>query len=548
MSYLNLMLAIVVVRGIDDRPEGGLADDSAASAMRRAVKSQLAEGRVGSALLAAQRSISENPDDASVRREFVSLHLSLARELIRVEDFATADRALAAIRAVDANAAEAGRLAGRIDAARRATPSTVAKADRWMTVEWFDPAFRAYGQAVALLPGREPEWRDRYLDAAVGAGDDHYFTKNFHEAFYRYDAAMQLYEKDGRPATGRLKSRWLQSMIHALSDDIDRVGYPPAYWKIVLGRVERAGSAVEMPAMYRWTVRGLALEDMGETGRAAEAYGRVSGRPVSDASREGLARVRASAIKRIRGAYDKSSSDRRRGVWSELDRGPWQVLEVGRFRIHHRNEGSARRLADALEFQFVRIAAILGRTPDEVPWARPCDVHLHADSRAFREATEQEGLVQAISVIRTRGANLESHVIHGSQDDPLLLSSSMPHELSHLMVGALTGYRPMPGALAEGLALHVEPRCRQIQFARVFSRLTRSRSVRALLRVGEFHPSESAFYAESHRLVAVLSGHGDVGLILELHRSGDNRVELARRFGFKSAGALDRAYLGRKAR
>ncbi len=121
---------------------------------------------------------------------------------------------------------------------------------------------------------------------------------------------------------------------------------------------------------------------------------------------------------------------------------------------------------------------------------------------------------------------------------------------SHMMVGVLRADQgDLAGAQrAYETALHVEPSCRQVQFARVFSRLTQSRSVRALLRVGDVHPSESAFYAESHRLVAVLSGHGDVGLILELHRSGDNRVELARRFGFKSAGALDRAYLGRKAR
>lgn len=539
---------MVLVSGTDDRPEGGIADDSAAAVMRRAVESQLAEGRVDSALLAAQRSFSENPDDTSVRGEFVSLHLALARESIRAEDFATADQALKAIRAVDANADEAGRLAGLIETARGKVPGAVAKAGRWMDVEWFDPAFRAYGQAVALLPAREPEWRYRYLDAAVGAGDDHYFAKNFHEAFYRYDAALRLYEKDGRPAPARLESRWLQSMIHALSDDIDRVGYPPAYWKIVLGRVERAHSATELPALFKWMVRGLALEDMGETGPAARAYGHVTGREILDTDRERPASVRASAIKRIRAKYDKALSDRRRGIWSEHGRGRWRVLDVGRFRIHHRNEGAAKLVAAALEFQFGRIAAILGYSADEVPWAQPCDFYMHADGRAFREASGQDGHVQAISVIRSRGADLESHAIHGSQDDPLLLSSSIPHELCHLMVGALTGYRPMAGALAEGLALHVEPRCRQVQFARVFSRLTEPRSVRTLLKVGELHPTEPTFYAESHRLVAVLSGHEEVGRILELNRSGGSRADLSRVFGFKSAGALDRAYLGRKAR
>lgn len=548
MSHLILLPAIVFFSGVDDRPEGSFADDSAAAALRREVESQLAEGRVDSALLAAQRALTEHPDDASVRGEFVSLHLALARELVRVEDFATADRALEAIRAVDANVAEAGRLAGRIESARRAAPGAVAKADHWMTVEWFDPAFRAYGQAVALLPSRESEWRSRYLAAAVGAGDDHYFSKNFHEAFYRYDAALQLYEKDGRPSPAGLESRWLQSMVNALSEDIDRVGYPPGYWKMVLGRVERAGSGDELPATYKWAVRGLALEDMGDYNGAAAAYGRVLGRPVTESSRAQIGPVRTAVIQRIREAYDVALSDRRRGVWAAAGQGAWQEKTTARFRIHHRNEEAADLVAEALAFHFARIAAILGRKPEDIPWVQLCDVYLHVDGKEFREATGQGRDVRAISVIRSRGPTLESHAIHGSQDDPLLLSSSLPHELCHLIVGAVRGYRPIAGALAEGLALHVEPRCRQVQYGRLFGRLTEPRPLSELLRIGDLHPPEPGFYAESHRLVSVLSTHGDVGQIALMDGAGGDRRDLARRFGFKGAAALERAYTGREKR
>lgn len=545
MQTRALALCIALLTAADDpAPPAG---SPAAAEMRTHVRAQLAAGRVDAALLAAQASLADHPDDRHVRREFVSLHLSLARGTLRTEDFATADRALAAVMKVDPGNPQARKLTGAIDGARRAAPHHVRQAARWLEHEWFDPAFRAYGQAIALLPDRRSEWDADFLRAAVGAGDDHYFTKNFHEAFYCYDAAIELHAARRRVPSNGLVSRWLQSMVHALARDIDRVGYPPDYWKLILSRLERVDVDTRADPMLAAIVRGIAHEDLGNLDKAGAQYGRVLGRPALGASAESVRRDRDRAIQRIRALYDPGLSRRRQGIWAKSAAGPWQKLQTDRFRIHHRNGEVAERVAAALRFHFDRIAALLGRAPAEIPWGKRADVYLHADADAFRESSGQRGNVQACSIIRRRGDTVEAIEIHAAQTDPLLLSTSLAHELTHLMVAAVIHHRSLAGALAEGIALHAEPRARRQQFSRLFARQKDPRGIKSLLGIGGSHPTEPAFYAQAHRLVAVLLPRGDISLILETRADMSDPKVLAREFGFKSALALQRAYLGRTA-
>ncbi|MFQ5423394.1 MAG: hypothetical protein ACE5F9_05375 [Phycisphaerae bacterium] len=525
----------------DDHPPPA---GSPAAALREQVKAQLAAGRVEAGLLVAQHALTDHPNDPSVRKEFVSLHVALARRMLLNEDFATANRALAAAREVAPDHPEVGRLIRAILRAQDIVPARLKQADRWLATEWFEPAFRAYRQALALVPERRERWTAQYLQAAIGAADDHYFTKNFHEAFYRYDAAVRIEQQADRRIPGDLIARWLQSLVHALSRDIDRVGYPPDYWKLILSRVHAADPDGQAHPTLGAMVRGLAYEDLGDLRRAAEAYGRVLGRPVVSLKPDLIRRGRSAALDRIRGLYDAKLSGRRRGIWQTAAGGPWQVLETPGFRIHHHNGEVAERVAAALRFHFDRIAIFLGRLPKRIPWSLPCDVYIHADVASFRRAIGQMGDVQAISLVRRRGDILDAHSIHALQTDPLLLSTSLAHELTHLMVGAATGYRPMAAALSEGVALQLEPACRHTQFRRLFAQQTAPRSLSRLLHRKELHPTDAVFYTGAHRLLDVLLARGKIEVILDQDTADANPAALARSFGFKSARALERAYKG----
>jgi len=461
---------------------------------------------------------------------------------VGAEDFIAAERALRSALKVDSNHAAARRLLGAIRTARRAAPERVERARRWIEVEWFEPAFNALRQAAALLPDRKNEWASSYRAAAIGAGDDDYFSKNFHEAFYYYDAAITLGEERSiRPASS-LIARWMQCMAHALAADIDQARYPPSYWKMAIRRAEGLGYDGEGAAGLMALLRGLAYENLGDAEQAAAEYGRVIGRPVVSIDADLIARSRKTALKTIRRWYDPNLSDRRDGVWSRNEHSEWQVLSRPGFRIHYRNAQAADLIASSAIFHFRRIADLLALDVEEVPWPVACDVFLHADEAAFREATGQPGPVRAISTIETQGGMLLRHTIHVHQRDPLLLSASISHELAHLIVGAVTSYRPGKAVLNEGIALHVEPECRHRQFGRLFGAIERPRRIQQLLTIGEMHPPEPGFYAEAYRLVSVLRRGGDLSRLVEGAGSGLNRTRLAKRFGYQSGKTLENAY------
>lgn len=513
--------------------------------LRQRIIEQLRAGRTDEALRTAQRSLAEHPGDSAAREEVISFCLSLARQKMTEENFSVAERALLAVLQIDENHPEAQRLTKAIRTSRRQTPRRVDEARRWITMEWFEPAFNTLRQAGALLPDRRREWARAYRSAAIGAGDDHYFTKTFHRAFYFYDAAMRLGDESAVKPSPSLASCWLQCMVHALAADVEHTVYPPDYWELTLRRAQSIKVPQEAGQELHAMLRGLSWENLGETRRALREYGRVVGRTPPRSGHRDIREHRAEALRTIRSQYDVRLSERRKGLWADHAAGDWQVLKTPRFLIHHRNDRVARRVADALNFHFERIARLMVLDPEEVSWPINADVYLHADGNALRRVIDQPEQVRAFSVIRHRGRNLQAHTIHAHQDDPLLLSASLSHELAHLMVGAVTEYHPFAAAMNEGIALQVEPACRHRQFDRLFGRLKTPRSITQLLKVDAVHPPDADFYAEAQRLSAVLSAYGDLGMMIQAGRAGMNERHLAKLFGFRSVKAMGSAYRSR---
>ncbi|MBX3396602.1 MAG: tetratricopeptide repeat protein [Phycisphaerae bacterium] len=535
-------LDIPLKRSAQAEPRAVAAALSAAEDLRQTAARLIAEEKIDAALEAAQRALQANPADDRVREEFVALHLALARRLVADERFALAEKTLEAAERAQPSDPEPRDLLHRIAAGRAAAPVRVETARKWLALEWYEPAFVTFRQAVALVPSHRREWLSSFYQASIGAGDDEYITKNFHTAAFHYDAALKLGDELGLAPTAALLDRWLQCLAHALARDIDRTIYPPEFWKLSLQRAATVGGTSPGSDRMLAVLRGLAYENLGEPGRAANEYARFLGRPATE-SAAAAQDLRNQVMASLRQRYDIDSCGRRRGFWQHADPGEPRVLPSDRFRIHHRNERVAELVAEAVRFHFARIADLLSLDIGEIPWQAPCDIFIHVDARSFREALGHGRDVRAASVIDSSGRRLVRHEIHLYQQDPMMLSASLSHELAHLMIAARNEYRPMPAVISEGLALHVEPKCRRRQFARLFHDLPRPRKLGLLLNISQTHPPEAEFYCEAYQFVDVLASRGGLGRVLEINDKEASLAQLTRLFQFASSADLEAAYL-----
>jgi len=541
-----MLFGMAVFMGIgqvraDDPETTTRATSAAAQRLRDELLRLLQQGDLDRAVARALNAASQS-QDAAVRAECVALLNSVARQSMRQDDYATADRALAAALRIAPKNDVARQMAKTVADERAESAAQLKNVAQWLELEWFEPPFRVLGRAMALSPERRDEWSADYARAAIGFGDDHYFTKNFRDAFYCYDTAIALVQAERKPISAALSARWLQSMVFALVDDVERATFSPDFWKMLMQRVNAATAAKQGDATLRLMIRGLAAEDAGHSTEANRAYFQVTG---VNADQPGLHTtgdaVRKAAINRIRQLYDPGLSARRSGPWRARLTGDWRVMVAPGFRIHHHNEHAAKQVAAALDFHFDRICKLLETPRDRLVWPTPCDVWIYSDKKHFADAVNPRSRdVLALSDIRIRGGKLDSHTIHVTQSDPMLLSSTLAHELTHLIVGAATGYRSLPGALAEGAALQAEPRARQIQFARLFRGLPRRRTAEALLQVGETHPVDTAFYAESANLAARLFARSGLAPLLSL-KDRPEATDVVSAFKFKDMNELEQA-------
>ncbi|NUQ48258.1 MAG: hypothetical protein HUU22_19770, partial [Phycisphaerae bacterium] len=268
---------------------------SATSPLSERLSELLRRGKLEEAIRTVQEAYRRSPNDAAIRAEFVQLHMALAERLLRDERFADAERAAQAALSVEPTHAAARRLIEAIATARRDVSARVDEARRMIRLEWFEPAYDTLRQASALFPERRLEWAGDLLAAAEGAGDDHYFCKNFAQAFHYYDAVKHA----GRPVADSLRQRWLQSMVFALADDIDHRDFPIEYWHKTVTTAEAFIGQRGDPVLA--LLRGLANEDLNDPRRAGENYAEAGGQrfavrdaealPLYEAHLDGLRRA-----------------------------------------------------------------------------------------------------------------------------------------------------------------------------------------------------------------------------------------------------------------
>jgi hypothetical protein len=188
--------------------------------------------------------------------------------------------------------------------------------------------------------------------------------------------------------------------------------------------------------------------------------------------------------------------------------GTWHVSSTANFQVHH--DGSwklAERVGIAAERARDSVAnRWFGE--EDADWAVPCRIFLHADGTGFARATGQAGSVPGYSFTETDGDRVVSRRIDLRSDHQRLLSSVLPHEVTHILLAYRFG-AVLPPWANEGMAILSEPEERVRRHLQDLPRYRRDGLLwrtRQLIEMSDYPTAQfyGPFYAQSVSLVEFL--------------------------------------------
>lgn len=542
-----VLLAAVAGIAFSQQPRPG-------AGLRARLERLVLSGQASDAVHLAQTELKAHPSDPDVRREYVDLHMTLARAWLDQRMFAECRTALDAVRRVDPAHPGAAALHAAIAAAFADAPHRIADVDRLLRLELFDAALDLVREIAALRPDLSPGLVSRERAAWLGAADDHYLARNFNEAFALYEQLLKL----DPAASADVHSRWAVALALALAESADDPPLPQDAAGRLLARAIDVLRRTNEPVLGQ-IIGGLCAERGGQLVEAGRAYAQALGvafeLPAADQRKAAIARLRQDAIERTRALYDVIRPRRRDGAWAVALADVWKRKSSEHFDVFARSELIADRVADALEHHLPRVEAWLGVHPDRAALPR-CEVRVYRDLAELEHATGAAGAARAVTHTKLRGDEIVSRTMSVFQADPWLLAATLPHELVHVVVAeqfapgrappttteslarravepAAAPIRPRL-ALDEGLAIQVEPAARRLQFRRLLD--AQRPALNTLLAAEQIESDEAAFYARAAALVELLTQRADVGAVLELAGAVHDDAWY-RHFGWDSAAA-----------
>lgn len=223
--------------------------------------------------------------------------------------------------------------------------------------------------------------------------------------------------------------------------------------------------------------------------------------------------------------------------------GPAQQLDTEHFVILHYNEALAREVAARAEAARDRILATLKLAG----WKGQARLFLHRTKAEYTAHTGQPewtgGFSRAMSE-DGRHARLE---IHSWQTSPRLLTSTLPHEITHLVLNCnLPEVSRLPVCLHEGFAVMLEPRFRADYFMGFLRLRLKSQSfipLAELLTRHDYPRDPEFFYAEGYALLEYLVQQKGLDAALKLFKAiaaqGQAREQVLKAFGADSLETLE---------
>jgi hypothetical protein len=142
-------------------------------------------------------------------------------------------------------------------------------------------------------------------------------------------------------------------------------------------------------------------------------------------------------------------------------------------------------------------------------WEPRCDIYLHADARAYSQATRQSEHTPGNTTVARRGSTVLSRRIDLHVDEVNLLNAVLPHETTHAVLAGRFGPFDLPRWADEGMAVLSEPPERLARYLRGLPQYRQAGQVFAVQQLMQLPgwPDErviSAFYAQSVSLVDFL--------------------------------------------
>jgi hypothetical protein len=190
----------------------------------------------------------------------------------------------------------------------------------------------------------------------------------------------------------------------------------------------------------------------------------------------------------------------------------WQVHQTANFRIFHCDSTLAGRAAQVAESVRTAQARRWGSSAMHTSWTPMCDLYLYPNPRSYAQATGQPEISPGISTMTNNGVQVLSRKMSLRADNPMLLTATLPHEVTHIVLADLFVAQQIPRWADEGIAVLAEPAAEQHR---------RAEDLRGPLEAGQVFPLSQLmameypepkdwrlFYAQSVSLTRYLVDQG----------------------------------------
>jgi hypothetical protein len=184
------------------------------------------------------------------------------------------------------------------------------------------------------------------------------------------------------------------------------------------------------------------------------------------------------------------------------------------------------------------------------PWSPRCIIYLHPTVKGYTAATSAAAYSPGHSTISMDQGHVVQRRIDLRCDDPAMLTGTLPHEMTHVILAGRFGRHLVPRWADEGIAVLSEPR-QSIDL--IVSKLPTFREDGTLFRTGELMRMQEypearlvgQFYAQGVSLVEFLCKKKDPQTFTRFLREGlDGNYETAlqRHYSYRDFSELDREW------
>lgn len=366
-------------------------------------------------------------------------------------------------------------------------------------------ALEKFDELTSVLPEAAARDAKFIAQAHVSEGDQLLPIDLFREAGKHYEEAVQA----DPTLAEKLVKRRLVSILEPIARERKQLKdeLPRQRWEQFAGELEAAGKIDPdniLPPYYL----GEVYVKLGRLREAGECFGRICGKTMDPAnpgpSLQQLYNLAGDKVRQTKLVVTWDDTP-----WKEVSRN-MQVIETPHFNIYSYNRELAELTGETAEYFYARVYRELAGQAPAAGWPRKCAIYLYASHEEYLKESGQETWSEANARTVSSEGELKDLRIMTFQGVRNLLSSHIPHELTHIIQSAMFGYTTRISTwLKEGLAVHNEPWFKRRFLAEVLQQDQQTQKGFTLqeLTAQRGYPAEARvriFYAESLGLVETL--------------------------------------------